>query len=527
MKTSTQLSFDFEAPSPLQLRTPTELFLSADEELLRKLHEDRRFEAKACNFAPRPIGEYLCMWANTAEGGLLAIGVQNDGSLEGCSTLSHQQLNEMEKAGHTFCPDVALTSKRIEIHRDRDNALDFVVLFLVEYNRTRVVRTTGGKVFVRVGDSIKELRQPDEIRRLQAEKGEISFEADPVSLTYPRDFDLQAIKAFVSSVAERRNWDDQHAPEEILELLHLGTMVDGDFKPNVACALLFAFDPRTVCPGCRIRFLRFEGEREGTGEHWNAVKDEYIEGTVPMQIQRAEQLLSSQLRTFSRLGPGGRFITSPEYPQQAWYEAVVNACVHRSYGNGLSNMNIFVKMFDDRLEIESPGAFPPFVTPQNIYDMHSPRNPYLMEAMYYLKYVKCAHEGTRRIRDTLRRMNLPEPEFRQHEVAGAIVRVTLRNDIKQRKVWVDADVAELLGAQLAQQLTEDQKRCLNSVAEHGYINVSDAQRLTGKTWETAKKTLMSLVDKNILEHTHRDDLERDPKARFTLKYAAQPESDGT
>ncbi len=72
---------------------------------------------------------------------------------------------------------------------------------------------------------------------------------------------------------------------------------------------------------------------------------------------------------------------------------------HRSYG--LRNMNIFIKMFDDRLVIESPGAFPPFVTPDNIYDSHHPRNPHLMNALYFLDFVKCANEGTRRMRDMM------------------------------------------------------------------------------------------------------------------------------
>lgn len=57
----------------------------------------------------------------------------------------------------------------------------------------------------------------------------------------------------------------------------------------------------------------------------------------------------------------------------------------------------------------SPGGFPPFVTPQNIYEVHHPRNPTLMQAMAYLDYVKCAHEGTRRIRQTMADMELPTP----------------------------------------------------------------------------------------------------------------------
>lgn len=65
---------------------------------------------------------------------------------------------------------------------------------------------------------------------------------------------------------------------------------------------------------------------------------------------------------------------------------------------GSKNMNIFVKMFDDKLVIESPGGFPPLVTPENIYDSHNPRNPTLMRAMFYMGLVKEHAEGTKRMR---------------------------------------------------------------------------------------------------------------------------------
>ncbi len=72
-----------------------------------------------------------------------------------------------------------------------------------------------------------------------------------------------------------------------------------------------------------------------------------------------------------------------------------------SYGNGLMNMTIYIKMFDDRLEIESPGPFMPFITPANIYGTSLPRNPKLMQAiMYFMNFVKMASEGTRRMQAT-------------------------------------------------------------------------------------------------------------------------------
>jgi ATP-dependent DNA helicase RecG len=345
--------------------------------------------------------------------------------------------------------------------------------------------------------------------RTAIEKGEVDFEREGCELNFPEDFNIDLVKTFVERFAKMRGLSS-HTSEEILVLAHLGKRQGSTFIPNMACALLVARDPRLKFPGCFIRFLRFDGETEGTGEKFNAVKDIHIDGSVPLMIVETAKVLENQLREFSRLGKDNKFYTASEYPQAAWYEALVNACVHRSYS--LRTMNVFVKMFDDRLEVESPGGFPPLVTPQNIYDVHKPRNPYLMEALLYLDFVKCAHEGTRRMRDTMSEMSLPDPEFRQVESAATpLVRVVLRNDVRQRRVWVDSDVTAIVGEAVMKDLSEDEKRAINFAAEYGEVSVSDVQRLTQRSWPSAKRVLTGLVVKNILEHRLRGSLDRDPR----------------
>jgi len=215
----------------------------------------------------------------------------------------------------------------------------------------------------------------------------------------------------------------------------------------------------------------------------------------------------------------------PEYPEEAWYEVVVNACAHRSYG--LRNMNVMVRMFDDRLVVESPGGFPPFVTPENIYTAHHPRNPKLMDALFYLDFVKCHNEGTRRIRDAMAKMELPAPEFAQKEINSGFtaVRVTLRNSAKQRIEWVDADVANLIGEDLARLLSPAERRVVNYAAERGKINVSDCFRIVPniKTWHAAKNILVRLVEKGVFTYENNPKIKKDPQAHFKLKQNGKPE----
>jgi ATP-dependent DNA helicase RecG len=369
-----------------------------------------------------------------------------------------------------------------------------------------------------------------EIHELEIDKRQVDLEKEPVALEYPDDFDHELITRFVDGVRKvHQPTSPDHREVDFLVQRRLGCIRNDKFIPNTVCALAFAKDPVDLFPGCKIKFLRVAGEYEQSGEKYNVVKTIPIEGPIPHLLERSASVISSQLRDFSRMGPDKIFYSAPEYPRDAWYEALVNACVHRSYG--LKNMNVFVKMFDDKLTIESPGGFPPLVTPENIYVTHHPRNPVLMHAMFYMGLVKEHAEGTKRMRDTMEGMNLPPPQFEQVQsgMGFSQVRVTLRSHIKQRGVWVDKDVTIALGENLAKNLTSDEKRILNFVAEHGKINVTQCHRLitsTGK-WHAAKKLLQRLTSKQLLVHVHSATVERDARSHYVLPEAFRQNREGS
>jgi len=115
-------------------------------------------------------------------------------------------------------------------------------------------------------------------------------------------------------------------------------------------------------------------------------------------------------------------------------------------------------------------------------------------------------------------MNLPRPEFAQKEVAMGFesVRVTLRNNIKLRKVWVDSEADSSLQVDV-RDLGQSEIRIINYVTEYKAINVTQAQRLLApKRWQAAKRVLMKMVEAGILEHHHDPDIHRDAHAKFTL-----------
>jgi ATP-dependent DNA helicase RecG len=209
------------------------------------------------------------------------------------------------------------------------------------------------------------------------------------------------------------------------------------------------------------------------------VKDRIIEGTVLDVIRETSTILDANLREFTAYR-NGKFHTVPEYPRDAWYEMVVNACVHRSYH--ARTVPIFVRMFDDRLVVESPGSFMPSITPENL--VHKPRNPFLMFVLREYGEVRCISEGTARIKREMTEANLPAPIFRGTDTS---VTVELQNEVANRTNSLDSEAYKVLGEAISFSLDPDERKIVNYIIENGRMNVSDALRILSTTyWHTAK-----------------------------------------
>src|SRR5579872_2232260 len=252
-----------------------EIYARADKLLLQTLKEDRRIERKPARIHAEPLAEYFSMWANTSpDGGLVAVGVNDKGMIDGCHGLDTVNLNKLEQAGYIYCPESRYETKRVPVKLD-DGTDSFILLIRVHYHATRVVETVSGKVFIRIGSSKIELKTDEEKQQLRTDKGEVRLEQEPCGLSYPADFDTDLIQRWAAAVRKTRRLSNDLADEKIMEVLHLGKRKDGKFVPNIACALIFAIDPEQIIPGCKIRFLRFDGIEEGQGAKFNAVKDEW------------------------------------------------------------------------------------------------------------------------------------------------------------------------------------------------------------------------------------------------------------
>jgi ATP-dependent DNA helicase RecG len=239
-----QLTLDLDSVMPpradlRELWTPDDIFAAAVKDgasTLLAFREDYRVEWKSARYSVKELADYFSMWANTQpSGGIIVIGVENDGTISGCLNVGTDKISEFEQVGPAQCPDARFDIRRIAVTRSDGNE-DYLLLIRVFYRPDKLIETVRDEAFVRSGKTKRELTE-EEKREIRIKKGEIQHEREPVNLKYPDDFDDHLIRDFCEQYRSKRGLTAGQTREQILCLNHLGAMSDKKFVPNLACAL--------------------------------------------------------------------------------------------------------------------------------------------------------------------------------------------------------------------------------------------------------------------------------------------------
>ncbi|MGH7597184.1 MAG: ATP-binding protein [bacterium] len=412
--------------------TPREIYDTADfdaiRDFLKSSHLEGQYFERKEHRKPEALAQTVSAFANSnPEGGLLIIGVKDDGKIVGVNRPAGTVVTPVNTMlRYSECLVESPTEYRLAPITGENGQPNQLLLICVNFSPRRVIELTDRTACERRGDQTVRLRD-EEKNELRYTKGQKSFEDEPAAAYDTVTLAEDVLQQWTPAIIARNNLEIPHTPLDLLINKHL--VVESSGKQNLTyCGiLLFAKDTRKYLPGAYVRFLRYDGKTEEYGARQNLVKDETFNGPLPLLLLRVREFMRTQVREFSYLGPDAKFTNEPEYPEFVWDEAMVNALVHRSYS--FQNVPIFVKMFDDHLEVISPGDYPLGVRPGHF--IHNPRNPNLMEAMRYLQHVKMAQEGTRRMFQLMKEAGLPEPEY--SPPGQPAVKVILRNDIDRRR----------------------------------------------------------------------------------------------
>mgnify|MGYP000867818735 CR=1 FL=1 len=370
------------------------------EEVLAK-NEKQIFDRKSIQIKPVDLSDTICAFAN-ADGGTIAIGISDKHRrIEGVD-YHEEQLNEVLRTPIDFCnPTVPITTEMVECV-NYEGKPDHVLLMHIEASPL-LHANQADEAFLRVGDKSKKLEFNDRITLMYA-KGVRYYEDEPVADATIDDLDLDFVRSYCKRIGYTKS------PEEyVRENRKFVTVKDGKDQVSVAAILLFGKNPQLFFSRAFIRFIRYDGTEAKVGKDMNVVKDVIFEGRILDQVEKAVDFIKIQMKEKTYLGHDGIFVSEEEYSEFVRTEIVVNAATHRDYG--IKGTDIQIKMFDDRLEVDSPGTFAGMVKKENIRYTHFSRNPKIAAFLKDYGYVKEYGEGVDRMCKELEANGLPDPVF--------------------------------------------------------------------------------------------------------------------
>lgn len=282
-----------------------------------------------------------------------------------------------------------------------------ITLVLVWISKSNTIHSYNNATYIRSGSQNRQIGA-QEIHRLCLRRGVESVVDQPVAVP------VELLDT---------DWWIQYAKQRQLSrpiaeaLKHLGlSKMDGDeWKPTVAAVLLFAEEPNGLLNRkCTIRIFHYRGHVIEYGPDPNLVRAPItIAGPVLKQIRDAVEMVNRELDSGVQRTAQG-FELKQKYPQKVVQEAITNAVLHRDYH---ASDDIQIRIFTNRIEIESPGLFPGAITPENIGKIGSkPRNPKLTDHIREFPNPPNldAGEGVRMMQMTMDSMGLYPPVFEEH-----------------------------------------------------------------------------------------------------------------
>lgn len=445
--------------------------------LFSSLKESQYFDRKSARKDDREIAKHISAFAN-ASGGKLVIGIEDDGGVTGFKRDGARDIENFERAALTTCVPSPIVYKERVPTVNSSGEDDLVLVLNIEASTSHTVaRLSDGEVFLRQNDKSVKLNR-EQVLALEHDKGQRVFEDELVEDSSIEDVDLEVLHQYKEILGTT-------APDEQV-LRSRRFMRDG--KLTVAGALLFAQDPSVMLPQARVRVLRYDGVKMETGERLNITKERSFHGPLPKVIQDAHALISSMLREFQFLGTDGKFQTVPEYPEFAWFEGLVNAVTHRDYA--FRGDYIRVSMFDDRLEIVSPGALPNIVTIDNMRTTRYSRNPRIARTLVEFGWVRELNEGVQRIYTEMQDSLLNDPAY--SEPGKVKVQLTLENNIVARTIRRSEALEDKLSAERLASLDEYELVAVRLAFTNGKVTARELADHIGRTRRTAGNVLKGI-----------------------------------
>lgn len=491
-----------------------------DIEAFSNDREGHCFDRKSARKDTDEIAKHLMAFANAA-GGKLVVGIEDDGEVTGFKRDKAHSIESFEQAHVTeLAPAPRIETERIPVVNNKGDD-DQVLVMDVACSENQVVRRRkDGKVALRQGDKSVWLDY-EQIRTLEYDKGEYYFDGEVSRDMTLEDIDPEALQIYRDAMGT------SVSDEKLLR--SRGLLKDG--RLTNAGVMLFAEAPSLSLPQAKFRVLKIDGTELGHGDKLRIIKDKTFDGPFVKALPEAREFIASQLRDYQFQIPGQmEFTTVSEYPNYPWFEGLVNAVAHRDYS--IRGEYIRVYIFDDRMEIQSPGSLPNIVTPENMRYTRYSRNPSIAKVFMAFDWVRELNEGVDKIYEEMEKAGLPDPEYQIRD-DGYYVKLILRNNLEERIPRLRNGVAHgismngkdagqflqhgiqvPLDLETLASLSQNEIAAMRLAAEKGRVTTKELAANRDITARTASAVLKALSNRGLL--TWHGNSTRDPHQYYEV-----------
>ncbi|MDT2920018.1 ATP-binding protein [Lactococcus lactis] len=447
--------------------------------------ENQYLDRKSARKKPKELLKHFIAFAN-AEGGQLVIGIEDEKQnniITGFKDGKSHTVEEFKKIPNMLSNQVIhAIFDEYEVINYRGEK-DVILVISIDVSINRVISAPDDSVYLRRNDESIKISY-EQRKMLNYDKGQQFFEDEIVEYSSIDDIDDGLIEEYKVKLGALDS-----DTTEVLKARNL--IIDG--QVTKAGILLFGKYPSRFLPQARVRFIRYEGSEMRVGTDFNVTKDITFEDALPRLIIQVKAFVSTQLRDFQYLDEHGNFKVMPEYPEFAWFEGVVNAVTHRDYS--IFGDYIRILMYDDRLEIHSPGKLPNIVTLENIKQERFSRNPRIARILTEFGWVREMNEGVKRIYSEMENLFLNEPIYSE---PGNKVSLTLKNNILNRHIRIQDRLRNDFNS--FDSLSDDEKKVIHYMYNSGSkITTVKVMELLERARPYSLKILKKLESQNIIE----------------------------
>lgn len=434
-----------------------------ERDKILSLDENHFGDLKAKEIKPAKLTKTISGFSN-AVGGDIYIGI-SENEINGIKIRKWEGFNDTEAAnGHIqiFEKLFPLGDNYDYVFLSHQQESGLVLLVSVKKNKD-IIKASDDIVYKRRGAQNIPITDQAALDRLKLDKGLSSFEDNTLNIPLETVSDSFKIFEFMAEVIPT---------SEPLPWLKKQLLVYNE-HPKVSSVLLFADEPQAALPKqSGIKIYRYKTKaNEGTREtlDFDPIS---VEGPIYDQIYSAVTKTTEIIESGKVLKETG--LEEIDYPQKALHEIVTNAVLHRDYSIAA---DIHIRIFDNRVEVESPGSLPGHITTKNILSEQFARNGAIVRLINKFPNPpnKDVGEGLNTAFNEVKQLRLKQPEIIEKDNSVLVL-------IKHEPL---ASAEELV---------------MTYLETHDEIHNSTARDITGVTSpDSMKQVFYNLQSKGLIE----------------------------